>query len=137
MTDLIGSPRLSRRTLLKAGGLTAVAAGAAGVAPQLVGRFLSPLGALGADPLPNLHWAGTDGWISLPATPAIAPFHPDSLAPDPADGTPDLTTYCSGSRKNTMPRSSPTAPTSARVTNWTVSRKRPSPPAPRSISSAT
>ncbi|MCA9978172.1 MAG: multicopper oxidase domain-containing protein, partial [Anaerolineales bacterium] len=32
-----------------------------------------------------LFFAGTDGWISLPATPAIAPFHPDDLAPAPFD----------------------------------------------------
>ena len=39
--------------------------------------------------------AGTDGWIYLPPTPAIAPFHPDVLAPAP------FTTYIFGFRNVT------------------------------------
>ena len=31
----------------------------------------------------DLFFAGTDGWIYLPDTPAIPPFHPDDLAPSP------------------------------------------------------
>jgi hypothetical protein len=96
MSDTFRSLRLSRRDLLKAGGLTAVAAGAAGLAPQLIGRFARPVGALGADPPADLHWAGTDGWISLPKTPAIPPYHPDNLAPRD-----DLTTYIFGFRNVT------------------------------------
>ena len=44
---------------------------------------------------PDLYLAGTDGWIYLPPTPAIPPFHPDILAPDP------FTTYIFGFRNVT------------------------------------
>jgi FtsP/CotA-like multicopper oxidase with cupredoxin domain len=44
---------------------------------------------------PDLYFAGTDGWIHLPPTPAIPPFHPDDLAPDP------FTTYIFGFRNLT------------------------------------
>ncbi len=50
---------------------------------------------LAADSPPNLYLAGTDGWIFLPKTPAIPPFHPDNLAPDP------FTTYIFGFRNVT------------------------------------
>jgi FtsP/CotA-like multicopper oxidase with cupredoxin domain len=95
MSDTLRTKRLSRRDLLKAGGLSAVALGAAGMAPQLIGRFILPVGTRGAFE-PDLHWAGTDGWISLPKTPAIPPFHPDVLAPRD-----DLTTYVFGFRNVT------------------------------------
>jgi FtsP/CotA-like multicopper oxidase with cupredoxin domain len=96
MTEMSRSLRLSRRDLLKAGGLSAVAIGAAGLAPQFIGRFVQPAGARGADGIPDLHWAGTDGWIHLPPTPAIPPYHPDPLAPDPM-----FTTYMFGFRNVT------------------------------------
>ncbi|MHB8891130.1 MAG: multicopper oxidase domain-containing protein [Candidatus Limnocylindrales bacterium] len=79
---------LSRRQLLKYGGLTAIAAGAAGVGPSLVGRILQPGRALGADQPPSLKLVGTDGWISLPPSPSIfssslgVTTHPDPYAPD-------------------------------------------------------
>jgi FtsP/CotA-like multicopper oxidase with cupredoxin domain len=44
---------------------------------------------------PDLFLGGTDGWIHLPETPAIPPFHPDNLAP------PGLTTYIFGFRNLT------------------------------------
>ena len=79
---------LSRRDLLKAGGLTAAAIGAAGVGPRLLGSIGRPAQAVAADRPPDLKLVGTDGWISLPATPSIfsqslgVVTHPDSYAPD-------------------------------------------------------
>ena len=78
---------LSRRNLLKAGGLAAIAAGAAaGGGPRLMRSILEPPNVLAANP-PNLKLVGTDGWISLPASPSIFSAslglvtHPDSYAP--------------------------------------------------------
>ena len=79
---------LSRRDLLKAGGLTAVAAGAAAFGPRLVGRLVTPDNALAVDRPPDLKLVGTDGWISLPPDPPVfssslgVTVHPDSYAPD-------------------------------------------------------
>ena len=87
MTDPRG-PLLSRRQLLKYGGLTAVAVGAAGLGPRLVGSVLQPARAAAADRPPDLMLVGTDGWISLPPSPSIfsqslgVTVHPDSYAPD-------------------------------------------------------
>ena len=72
---------LTRRDLLKYGGLTAIAAGAAGFGPRLVETILQPAGARAADKTPDLKLVGTDGWISMPPGPAISNFHPDSYAP--------------------------------------------------------
>jgi len=77
---------LSRRQVLKYGGLTAAAAAAAGLGPRLVGTILQPGRAQAADRNPDLKLVGTDGWISLPRTPAITSsayglVHPDSYAP--------------------------------------------------------
>jgi FtsP/CotA-like multicopper oxidase with cupredoxin domain len=81
---------LSRRDVLKAGGLTAAALGigAAAGGPRLLDALGRPARALAADPEPNLKLVGTDGWISLPATPSIfskslgVTTHPDPYAPD-------------------------------------------------------
>jgi FtsP/CotA-like multicopper oxidase with cupredoxin domain len=95
MTDRRG-PLLTRRQLLKAGGLTAFAAGAATLGPRLVGTVVQPGRALAADKPPNLKLVGTDGWISLPPSPSIfstslgVTTHPDSYAP------PGFTTYIFG-----------------------------------------
>ncbi|MCB9419940.1 MAG: multicopper oxidase domain-containing protein [Ardenticatenaceae bacterium] len=70
----------------------------ASVIPQYLRRALLPeavVEAQGAGPAPDLYYAGTDGWISLPGTPAIPPYHPDPLAPDP------FTTYIFGFRNVT------------------------------------
>ena len=79
---------LSRRDLLKAGGLAALAAGAAaGAGPILVDRIVRPARALAAEPPPDLKLVGTDGWISLPPSPSIfskslgLTVHPDPYAP--------------------------------------------------------
>ncbi len=79
---------LSRRQVLKYGGLTAAAAAAAGLGPRLVGTILQPGRAQAADRPPDLKLVGTDGWISLPPDPPIFSnslgvwTHPDSYAPD-------------------------------------------------------
>ena len=83
-------PVLGRRQLLRAaGGATALA----GVA--WAGGVLRPEEATGAAGPADLVLGGTDGWIALPATPAIPPFHPDVLAPGP------FTTYIFGFRNIT------------------------------------
>ena len=78
---------ISRRNFLKlAGGAAAVASGAS-LFPKFFGKnILQPAlvkTASAQDPPPDLFFAGTDGWIHLPDTPAIPPFHPDDLAPPP------------------------------------------------------
>jgi FtsP/CotA-like multicopper oxidase with cupredoxin domain len=96
---------ISRRNFLKlAGGVAAVAAGAS-LAPQGLRKVLLPSGVAEAQtsyPAPDLFYAGTDGWISLPASPEIfsaslggVKTHPDSLAPAP------FTTYIFGFRNVT------------------------------------
>ncbi len=78
------SKSLSRRDFLRlAGGALTTAAGAYWL-PRAGRNVLQPIDVVrAANGDPDLYFAGTDTWISLPATPAIAPFHPDSLAPGP------------------------------------------------------
>jgi len=81
---------LTRRDFVKWG---AVAAAGAGLTPIVANNLLAPTAANAfdpSDPTPDLQFAGTDGWIYLPRTPAIPPFHPDVYAPDP------FTTYVFG-----------------------------------------
>ncbi len=90
---------MTRRNFLKlAGGTTAVAAGAS-MLPRFMGKnVLQPTmveAATDAFPAPDMFFGGTDGWIYLPPAPAIPPFHPDVLAPNP------LTTYIFGFRNVT------------------------------------
>jgi FtsP/CotA-like multicopper oxidase with cupredoxin domain len=92
MAEPLRRRQISRRDLLKGLGLTAAAAG---LAPSLRFDWLGAPSAIGAGPLPNLRLVGTDGWISLPKTPAIGQFHPDVLAPD------GLSTYIFGFRNVT------------------------------------
>ncbi len=88
----LAAARLSRRRALGLAGSAALVAGTG----TWAGRVLYPEQVAVADGAPpNLYLAGTDGWIHLPPTPAIAPFHPDNLAPD------DLTTYIFGFRNVT------------------------------------
>ena len=80
------SPRrlFDRRSFLKGAGATLVATAGAGLVPDFLRRRLLPEGfavASAADPAPDLFYAGTDGWISLPQSPPIGIFHPDNLAP--------------------------------------------------------
>jgi FtsP/CotA-like multicopper oxidase with cupredoxin domain len=90
------NPHSRRRFLKLAGGGLAFAAGS-GLMPSLT-RKLLPIGVAEAAPTypaPDLFYGGTDGFISLPAAPAIPPFHPDINAPAP------FTTYIFGFRNLT------------------------------------
>ncbi len=82
--------RVDRRRFLR---LTGGAAALGSVA--WAGKSLFPEPAQAALGDPDLYLGGTDGWIHLPTTPKIAPFHPDPLAP------PGLTTYIFGFRNLT------------------------------------
>lgn len=79
--------QISRRNFFKLTGGAVAAASGLSMFPHLWGRntlqptAISAVSAQGAPP--DLHFGGTDGWISLPSTPAIPPFFPDDLAPPP------------------------------------------------------
>ncbi|HEU5038857.1 MAG TPA: multicopper oxidase domain-containing protein [Nocardioides sp.] len=88
---IAASASVGRRRFLQLAGGTAMAAGAVAWA----GGWLTPERASSASGPPDLYWGGTDGWMYLPRTPAIAPFHPDKLAPAP------FTTYIFGFRNLT------------------------------------
>jgi FtsP/CotA-like multicopper oxidase with cupredoxin domain len=77
------TPPISRRRFLRLG---------AGALAAAAGARLMPLKAEAQTvaPPPKYHLAGTDGWIALPATPGLPPYHPDTLAPS------GLTTYMFG-----------------------------------------
>ena len=78
-----------RRFLQLAGGA------AAACSFTWAGKVLLPEPASGVAGTPDLYLGGTDGWIHLPESPAIPPFHPDNLAPDL------MTTYIFGFRNVT------------------------------------
>jgi hypothetical protein len=95
---------LSRRRFFKLAGGATVAAAGMGVLPLPFGKLLRPVGmseaqALTVNPAPDLFFAGTDGWISLPKSPSITTdlglVHPDPFAPDP------FSTYIFGFRNVT------------------------------------
>ena len=92
---MIEKRTISRRQLLTYSGRIAIAAGAAALVPTWAGKTLHPVAVAAADGPPDLYLGGTDGWIYLPKSPAIPPFHPDVLAPDP------FTTYIFGFRNIT------------------------------------
>ncbi len=86
----------SRRDFLKFAGGAGLAAAGAAVLPKMFGKLLLPdQVATAASGPPNLYYAGTDGWMSLPASPTIGFYHPDSYAPAP------FTTYIFGFRNIT------------------------------------
>ena len=90
-TGMMFKQPFSRRDVFKfAGGAIAIVG--TGV---LASNVLMPEAAVAALAEPDLFLAGTDGWIHLPETPAIPPFHPDVLAPNL------LTTYIFGFRNVT------------------------------------
>lgn len=93
MNQKASSNTLNRRDFLKIAGSAAFIAAGASVAPHALRRVLRPEAVAEAQSLPyDLYYAGTDGWISLPTSPAIPPYHPDNLAPAP------FTTYIFGFR---------------------------------------
>lgn len=77
--------RFGRRDFLKLATGTLAAGAGASLLPRFLGKnVLTPtlVETAGAqDPTPDLYLAGTDGWIYLPPSPAIPPYHPDDLAP--------------------------------------------------------
>jgi FtsP/CotA-like multicopper oxidase with cupredoxin domain len=83
------APYVSRRTVLRAGVIGAVGAGALSV----VGRSAFGAGSPSSDPVTGLyrsgaykklHLAATDGWVSMPTSaPPVSPFWPDPWAPAP------------------------------------------------------
>ncbi|MEZ4679300.1 MAG: multicopper oxidase domain-containing protein [Caldilineaceae bacterium] len=89
----------SRRKFMQIAGGTVAAAAGASLVPRFLGKNvlypLAPEAASAQDASYDLFFAGTDGWIALPTTPAIPPFHPDVLAPD------GQTTYIFGFRNVT------------------------------------
>ncbi|NJD05337.1 MAG: hypothetical protein FIA97_02425 [Methylococcaceae bacterium] len=99
MNNKDDSNGFSRRRFLKLAGGGAAFAAASGLVPTPLRRILPVSEALAAaSPFPtdaDLFWAGTDGWISLPTSPAIGFYHPDSAAPPP------FTTYIFGFRNIT------------------------------------
>ncbi len=90
---------ITRRQLFRyAGGAAAVATVGGGMKllqPSAVRQLVTGAGSHMSKPVADLFIGGTDGWISLPASPAIPPFHPDVYAPS------GLTTYIFGFRNIT------------------------------------
>lgn len=106
MTKRLSSDQsVSRRRFVKMVGGTAVATAGMGLLPLPFKKMMGPIGmseanAQTANPEPDLYFAGTDGWISLPespslTSPALGVVHPDPLAPA------GLTTYIFGFRNVT------------------------------------
>ncbi|MCB9423090.1 MAG: multicopper oxidase domain-containing protein [Ardenticatenaceae bacterium] len=93
MSKQSSSFNVSRRDFLKIAGSAVFITAGASVMPQVLRRVLGPESVAEAQGLPyDLYYAGTDGWIYLPPSPAIPPYHPDVLAPSP------FTTYIFGFR---------------------------------------
>jgi hypothetical protein len=76
---------ISRRDFLKIAGGAVVTVAGVGLLPQFLRKsLLADEVVAGAQALPpDLYFAGTDGWMSLPATPPIGFYFPDDLAPAP------------------------------------------------------
>ncbi|MEZ5409250.1 MAG: multicopper oxidase domain-containing protein [Acidimicrobiales bacterium] len=93
---------MSRRQLLRYGGMAAVTAAAAGsgmklLRPAAAGpvTLRAAQGSDTATRAPDVFLGGTDGWMYLPPDPPVGIFHPDNLAPT------GLTTYIFGFRNIT------------------------------------
>jgi len=87
---------ISRRDFLKIAGGAAFAVAGASAIPQVFRRVLRPVSVAEAQGTPpDLYFAGTDGWISMPPSPPIGFYFPDDLAP------PSLDTYIFGFRNIT------------------------------------
>jgi FtsP/CotA-like multicopper oxidase with cupredoxin domain len=86
MTNQLPSRSFSRRGFLKVAGGAALTAAGISLLPQMLNKTLAPTAVVeAADAPPDLYFAGTDGWMHLPPTPAIGYFFPDNLAPDYPD----------------------------------------------------
>ncbi|MBP1694067.1 MAG: multicopper oxidase [Chloroflexi bacterium] len=86
------STTLSRRDFIKLAGGAAVAAVGAGLLPGFLRKIMTPEQVVQGAGDYDLFFAGTDGWMHLPPSPAIPPWHPDTYAPSP------FTTYIFGFR---------------------------------------
>jgi FtsP/CotA-like multicopper oxidase with cupredoxin domain len=98
------SEKISRRDFLRFGGGVIAAVAGAGLLAGKARALLQPeavrpaaLNGIGAqaginDVPANYVLVGTDGWVHMPPTPAIPPYHPDPFAPAP------FTTYVFGLR---------------------------------------
>ena len=93
---------LTRRNFMKLGSAALAATAGAHLLPSSFNRILQPVNVVqGAVPVPDLFFAATDGWISLPVNPATTTiFHPDPLGPPDPVGNP-FTTYIFGFRNVT------------------------------------
>lgn len=91
---------ISRKNFFKIAGGAAVIVAGATVMPPFLRRTLFPEQEVSAAGDYDLFFAGTDGWMSLPPTPAIPPFHPDSYGPEYLPGQ-QFTTYIFGFRNVT------------------------------------
>ena len=76
------SPMLSRRTLLRAGVVSAAFLGSAAVLGTRT-HGSSAVAAGGLATTKKVHLAATDGWVSMPETYSIPGYFPDTLAPAP------------------------------------------------------
>lgn len=97
-----------RRRFLKLAGSGLAITGGVGLLPGQLRRQLLPISDAAATPSDpaDLFFVGTDGWISLPASPGIPTFHPDTYAPT------NFTTYIFGFRNMTgIPPMDPADPT--------------------------
>lgn len=75
---------ISRRDFLKIAGGAALLVAGAGALPKFLHKTLLPEGLASAQDIPpDLFFAGTDGWISLPDNQPIGFYFPDDLAPAP------------------------------------------------------
>jgi hypothetical protein len=96
MSQHVSRGSLNRRGFLKLMGGTALGLAGAAAMPRYLHKVLTPAAiAEAADRAPDLYWAGTDGWIHLPSSPAVGFYFPDDYAPGYPDG---LNTYIFGFR---------------------------------------
>src|SRR5690349_21465392 len=84
VTDQHPRPGLSRRRFLTGGaGMAAMIAGSHLIGGSVASASVNAAAAAVAHPRKDLHLAGTDGWVAMPASaPADPPFFPDTYAPN-------------------------------------------------------
>lgn len=103
MSQTVESSGFGRRQLFRYAGGAAMLAAVSGTGLKVFEPFSASK--VSADTVidrpADMFLGGTDGWIGLPASPAIAPFHPDPMAVGKGAGGTDLTTYIFGFRNIT------------------------------------